>query len=283
MNGILLMLCADVAFALMAAAAKSIGGRIPAAEVVLIRSALSCTALFFFLKKSGVRLKGARPSILWARGIIGYAALQCYFWALPQLPLGTAVMLNYTAPIFAVVFSFLTLGEKPPMTVKILLPASFFGIYLLTAPEFAGNPQALFSGLVSGVLAGAVYVMIRKSRQSDPALLVVFYFTLSSVLGSGFLVWTRTGWVDPTPLEWVELMALTAASFLGQICLTHSLQKAPVWKVSPFGYLTPVLGALLGWYFWKESLNVKSVLGGLIVIACGAVMLRLFRPRDTAR
>jgi drug/metabolite transporter (DMT)-like permease len=279
MNGILLMLCADFAFALMAAATKSVGARLPASEVVFIRSAVSLAALLWMLRARRIPLRGNGPRLLWARGIVGYIALQCYFWALPQIPLGTAVMLNYTAPIFAVALSFLWLKENPPLVVKWLLGACFGGIYLLAAPRFGGPLPALLAGLLSGVLAGSVYVMIRRAQRDDSTLLVVFYFALSSTVGSGALL-SLSGWTPPTPSEWWGLALITASSFIGQLCLTRSLQKSPVWLVSPFGYLTPVLGLFLGILFWEEYPDLHSLAGGGIVIVCGVLMLVFSKPRD---
>jgi drug/metabolite transporter (DMT)-like permease len=66
------------------------------------------------------------------------------------------------------------------------------------------------------------------------------------------------------------------------VYLTRSLQKAPVWLVSPFGYLTPVLGFFLGLLLWEEVPGIASILGASIVIVSGVVMLVFFRP-DSVR
>ena len=275
MNGIFLMLFADVAFAVMAAATKFAGVRLPAFEIVFIRSFLSCAALWVTLTQRKISLKANEPGLLWARGIVGYAALQCYFWALPQITLGTAVMLNYTAPIVAVIFSFFVLREKPPLLVKLLLPVCALGVYLLSSPEIKGHAAAVGAGLISGLLAGSVYVMIRQSNRTDAPLLIIFYFTLSCSVGS-VLFLLKTGWVTPTAAEWLVLAVITISSLFGQIFLTYSLQKSPVWAVSPFGYLTPVLALLIGRVIWHEMPNAASLTGGALIILCGIILLNRF-------
>ena len=281
MSGVALMLCADVAFAAMAAATKFAGHRLPASEIVFVRSFFSCLALVGILKNRKISLKANEPALLWARGIVGYIALQCYFWALPQITLGTAVMLNYTAPFFAVIFSFFTLREKPPLSVKLLLLVSSLGIYLLSSPEISGHGPAVLAGLLSGLLAGSVYVMIRQSNKTDTPLLIIFYFTLSCTIGSALLI-LKTGWLAPTPMEWLGLLVITTSSLFGQIFLTFSLQRSPVWVVSPFGYLTPVIGLALGIIFWRETPNAANLTGSALVIICGIVMLKktaVLKPR----
>ncbi len=276
MNGILLMLAADVAFAAMAAATKYTGHSLSASQIVFIRSAVSTLILYVVMSLRHKSIQPAEPGLLWARGIIGYIALQCYFWALPQLTLGTGVMLNYTAPIFAVILSLLILKEKPPIVVIVSLFFSFLGVYFLASPEMPGKPLAIFAGLLSGILAGFVHVLIREGNKTDPPFRIIFYFTLASTIGSGLLL-LKSGWVSPSANEWFGLAAITVSSLLGQLFLTYSLQKAPVWVVSPFGYLTPVLGLLLGSIFWQEKMTPTSLLGSCIIICCGSLMLRLFK------
>ena len=275
MNGILLMLCADAAFALMAATTKFTGQRLSAVEIVFTRSLLSCAVLGFVLAQKKISLRANEPGLLWARGIVGYIALQSYFWALPQLSLGTAVMLNYTAPIFAVIFSFYALREKPPLSAMLSLLVSALGVYLLSSPEISGHGPAVLAGLLSGLLAGSVYVMIRQSNKTDTPLLIIFYFTVSCTIGSAFLL-LKTGWLAPTPVEWLGLLVIAASSLLGQIFLTFSLQRSPVWVVSPFGYLTPVIGLALGIILWRETPNAANLTGSALVIICGIAILKKF-------
>jgi len=266
------MLCADAAFALMASATKWAGIRIPSSEVVFVRSAVSSAALLAFCAARGLSIKPKEPILLWSRGIIGYIAMQCFFWAIPQIALGTAVTLNYTAPIFAVLLSILLIGEKPSRVARFALVISFVGVWLLASPQFGGRPEALLAALISGLFAGGVYVMIRHSRHADGPLLVILYFTMTSTLGSG--LWTAaTGWIAPSAEEWAALAVITVSSFIGQLCLTYSLHKAPVWVVSPFAYLTPVLSLIIGWAVWKEIPSTQNLLGSAIVITCGIVML----------
>ncbi len=276
MNGIFLMLAADLAFAIMAAATKHTGHSLSAPQIVFVRSAVSTLLLYVLMGLRHKSIRPVEPGLLWARGIIGYIALQCYFWALPQLTLGTGVMLNYTAPIFAVILSFLILREKPPAIVLAGLFLAFLGVYFLASPELSGKPLAILAGLLSGIFAGFVHVLIRRGNRTDPPIRIIFYFTLASTIGSGILL-LGGGWATPSASEWLGLAVITASSLLGQLFLTYSLQKAPVWVVSPFGYLTPVLGVLLGYFLWQEKMTANSLMGCGIIVICGCSMLHLFK------
>jgi drug/metabolite transporter (DMT)-like permease len=119
-------------------------------------------------------------------------------------------------------------------------------------------------------------VLIRRGNKTDPPVRIIFYFTLASTIGSGMLL-LLGGWTSPSPSEWLGLAVITISSLLGQLFLTYSLQKAPVWVVSPFGYLTPVLGVLLGYFLWQEKMTTANLIGCSIIVFCGCLMLRSFK------
>jgi len=273
-QGIFLMLGANVAFAAMAAADKELTD-LSASEVVFIRSALGTAAfLLYFLWKKNSGWPGKNPPVLTARGTFGFIALFLYFWALPKLHLGTAVMLNYTAPIFAVILSHWVLKEKSAHHAKALIAASFFGVYLLTAPQITEQPVAFAAALASGFFVGVVHILIRRSTAGqEPPLLIIFYFMAICMIGALFL-WPFSQWRMPAPREWIFLWVITVTSILGQLGLTYSLRKAAVTVVSPFGYFTPVMGLLLGFLIWKENPGWDGYLGSVIVIICGALLYR---------
>ncbi len=269
------LLAASVSFAVMAAATKSLAGGLPASEVVFIRSAFSTLALLlYFLRYHNPEWPGKKPRVLLARGVIGFIALVLYFWALPRLHLGTAVMLNYTAPIFAVIASHLVFKEKSHAPMKLLTALSFFGVYLVTVPQFNEKPIALLAALCSGFLAGMVHLLIRQSSGEDESpLLIIFYFTTTCLVGSALFL-PFAAWIWPRADQWPALLLITLSSFMGQLGLTYSLRKAPVPVVSPFGYITPVIGLVFGYVIWKENPGLSGYAGSCLVIICGTLLYK---------
>ncbi len=267
------MLAASFCFAVMAAAAKSISPSLSAAQIVFVRSLAGSLVLALLMIKTKVSFIGREPKILAARGVVGFTALILYFWTISKIDLGTAVMLNYTAPIFAVIAATLLFKEKTALATKLAICASFIGVYFLITPQLALKPLPLAAGLLSGLLAGIVHVLIRYSHEEEAPLTIIFYFTFVSTIASGLLL-LKTGFVMPEPRDWMGLFAVTAFALLGQLGLTHSLRSAAVSVVSPFGYLTPVIGAFLGWWIWREALSPLSLLGSALIVLCGILMYR---------
>lgn len=279
-KGILLMLCGSAAFAVMAACAKGCS-RLPASETVFIRSLAATVILVAWMRLRGVRLVSRQPGLLYARSIVGFTAMMTYFWTLSRLDLGTAVMLNYTSPLFAVVLARFFLRERTSTGGSLAILAAFAGVCLLTGPRWAAHPLPILAGLTAGLLAGSVQILIRNTSKDESPLTIILYFTVASSIGSALLV-LSVGGVQPTPQEGLLLAGVTIGSLVGQLGLTYSLRIAPVSMVSPFGYLTPTLSFVIGWLLWAEPFSPTSVLGSLLIIGAGIALYRFKKQAPPA-
>ena len=228
--------------------------------------------------KEGVSWTGKNIKILILRGVFGFAALSMHFYAISKLNLGMAVLLNYTAPIFVVLFARLLLKEKTTWGVKIAIIFSFFGLYLLAGSQFEVKPFPILIGILSGIFAALAYVFIRFNNEDESPYTIIFYFTTISTLGS--LPFLALGFHWPNSLEWIALSGVVVGAFFGQVWLTKSIQTAPVSFVLPFSYLTPVFCSVLGAIVWKEYLSVQAIVGGTIIIVSG-ISIYLFREKTS--
>jgi hypothetical protein len=98
--GLQLMVVSAAAFAAMAAFAKKFLPDTPTQAVVLSRGILMTAMFVTMARRRRVPIVGANPPMLLLRGLLGYAALSCYFWSVQHLPLGDAVLLQYSHPVF---------------------------------------------------------------------------------------------------------------------------------------------------------------------------------------
>ena len=270
------MICAAFSFGVMATFVKIACETLSSIEVVFFRSILGSIAIGLMIAKEGVSWRGKNFKILVLRGVFGFAALSLHFYAISKLHLGTAVMLNYTAPIFVVILARLVLQEKTTWIVKSAIAFSFVGLYLLAAPQFEAKAIPTFIGILSGIFAAIAYVLIRFNDEGESPYTIIFYFTTISTIGSLPFLALDFHW--PNSSEWLALLGVSAGAFFGQVWMTRYIQTAPVSFVLPFSYLTPVFAALLGVILWKEYLGFETLLGGGIIIASG-ILIYLFREK----
>jgi len=275
-QSILRMILAAVSFSIMVIFVKAACQSLPSMEVVFIRSLSGTLAIAFLIWEKRISWFGNNQKIMILRGVFGFGALAMHFYAISELNLATAVILNYTAPIFAAIFARLILREKTSWTVNLAVVFSFLGLYLLAAPHFESKFIPLMIGILSGIFAALAYVMIRFGGENESPYTIIFYFTTISTIGSFPLMLSHFEW--PNGTEWISLIGLSVGAFFGQVWLTKSIQNAPVSLVLPFSYLTPVFAALIGAFIWQEYLTLPSMVGGILIILSG-IMIYLMRKR----
>jgi drug/metabolite transporter (DMT)-like permease len=274
-------------FALTGATVKAASAHLPHTEVVFFRSALGLVALAPWLIRGGLRgLATAHPGLHLFRGMTGLAAMYCFFYALAHLELATAVLLNYSAPLFIPFIAALWLGEGVPRSLRWAIPIGFAGIALILKPGlfFGGEgmlePAALI-GVAAGLLAAVSFVTIRRLHRSEPTTRIVFYFgVISTALSAVPLAWT---WRTPEPALWGLLAAMGGAATAGQLLLTRAYALAPAAQVGPFTYSVVVFSAALGWLFWGELPGPWSSLGTVLVVLAGILAIQHRTPSGATR
>jgi len=270
LSGVLSMLYSSFSFSLMALCVKWASPNLPSPEIVFFRSILGVLMTYAVIHRKKLSLLSEHWRMLTLRGLSGFAALSLYFYTLSRLPLGTAVLLNYTSPVFSTLLAVLFLKERPNLILIVMTLSAFAGIYLLVDQPHITDPTAIWTGLLSAVCAAIAYVSIRAIKHHVQPIVVIFYFTVISTLGSLFFLPYPFIW--PNLLEWLAIAGIGIFSYYGQLWLTMALQRTPASLVIPFSYLTPLLSFSYGFIFWREQLTFKEVAGVVMIIAASTVI-----------
>jgi drug/metabolite transporter (DMT)-like permease len=277
--GIRYMAAAALFFSIMSLLVKVAGQRLPTQEVVLARSAVGAILSWAALRARGVSPWGHNRRLLVVRGLLGYMALSCFFFALTRLPLADATVIQYTNPVFTALLAALFLAESIRRRDLLLTLVSLAGVVLMTRPGF------LFSGLgerldpfaVAVALAGAIfsagaYVAIRRLVRTDDPLVIVFWFATIATLGA--IPFTAANALMPTPLEWLVLLAIGVVTQIAQVFLTRGLREERAGRAMAVAYMQIVFAALWGALFFTEIPDVWGVAGALLIIAGTAGIAR---------
>ena len=286
------MCLASLAFSLMALAVRVAVRTLPVLEVVFFRSLLGTLLIGGVMVRRKISFLGKPEErrLLLFRGLSGFLALTLYFYTISVLPLGTAVMINYTAIIFVAVLAILFLNERPGGVLISMILVSFAGVYFLVHPESGAlllrNPESLLPavsrgaavtlGVLSAIFAAVAILMIRRIGERESPLTVIFYFTGISTLGSLFYLFLGFRW--PNPVEWLVLLGVAVGSFFGQLWMTMAYAVGPASLVSPFSFIVPLLSFVYGLLFWQEKLTRMNLFGAFLIVVGGTV-ISIFEAR----
>ena len=278
------MLSSAVSFSLMGVCVKAVGGRIPVAEVVLARSAVSLLLSIVMLRQAGLHPWGQRRGLLVLRGVIGTGALLCVFAALAQLPLAAATVLQYLQPTFTALLAWLLLGERVGPRVLLAAVLGWLAVVVLSNPaELSSLVGALGGGsalplagvlwaLGGALLSAFAYVSVRALGRTEHPLVIVFYFPLVGLVLTTPLVLLQPVW--PTAWEALALIGVGLFTQLGQLGVTNGLLGLPAARATALSYGQVPLAALWGWLFFREPLDPDTTLAAGLVLAATLLSLR---------
>jgi drug/metabolite transporter (DMT)-like permease len=277
-KAVTLVVLSTVFFALMNVCIKMLPG-IPSYEIVLVRSLISFLLSLFLLLRMGIFPFGKGNYLyLIIRGVAGSAALLIYFYTLQNLPLATAVTVQYLSPIFTVLFAAFLLKEKLYWQQWAFLLVSFAGIVLIRGFEAQFPLELLLLGVLSAALSGFAYNAVRKAGETEHALVIVFYLPLVTIPVITPLA--VSNWVMPEGVEWFWLIAVGVLTQIAQVNLTRAYQLEKASNITPFTYLGILFAIFFGWIIFQEHYTATGYLG-MVLVMSGVVFNYLFVNRIT--
>lgn len=263
------------------------------AEIVFYRGLIGMLVLWLLSASQGVSLKTQHPVMHAWRSLVGVTAMGCWFYAITQMPLATAMTLNYMSSLWIGVFllagALWTLrpqSQQPrqalhaPLLMTIVM--GFVGVVLMLQPSFAQEQtMAALIGLGSGLLSALAYMqVVALSRIGEPESRTVFYFGMGCTL-AGLVVSVVTGfsdWPGWSAAWWLLPIGMLAAG--GQLCMTRAYAQAKTPRgtlvVANLQYSGIVFAALYSLFLFQDALGWESWLGMALIVVSGvtATILR---------
>ena len=187
-----------------------------------------------------------------------------------------AIVLQFTAPIFVMLFSALFFKRKPSKLdlgacVLVFGGIVFFFVDGLSTGGTAGNVLALMSGV-----AYAGVFMLNDMPDSDAISSVFWGDVISAVTGLPFLL----GESDFSLIPMVSLVILGVFQVaLGYILLTIGLKTTPSVTASLVSGIEPVLNPILVAVFYGEKMGNLALVGAAVVIG-GVVGYNILRQKE---
>jgi len=237
---------------------------VPAIEIVLGLSLLSLVANYVTLRYHQISIWGHNPRLLAARGLTSTLGVVFYFITIQGLPLPSALVLRYTAPIFTALMGVLMLQETVRVQQWCFFGLSFLGIVLINGFVLEETSWYVLLGLGSAVLKGLANGLIRKIEHEEHPQVVTFYGYLAGLplIGMCYLQ-------QPVALQGQDLLLLGCASLLGYLAhynTVKAFQLGPIAPISAISYLAVVYALLFNYLFLNEALSWMKLLGIALVL-----------------
>jgi len=263
--GVRFMLYSTTMFAIMNLCVKLVPN-IPVIEIVFFRSVVSFILSLSILRAQKISVWGNNKKILLFRGIAGAIALILYFITLQNIPLASAVSIQFMAPIFTTVLGIYILkeGVKPLQWLFFLL--AMIGVYFVQGFDPRVSLNFMLIGLLASVFTGLAYNFVRMLSTTEHPLVIILYFPLVTIPITGLYLYFI--WVMPTVGEWIILIAIGLATQFAQYFMTRAYQLEELSKITSLKYLEIVYALLFGYIFFDETFDWIA-LNGIVLVLIG--------------
>ena len=273
--GLRYMAASAFLFSVMALCVKLASASVPTMEIVFVRSLVMVILSLGLLRQANVTPLGKRRGLLLARALSGMTGLSLLYYALSQIPLGDATAIFYMAPVWTALSAALILRERTAGMVIAGMAVSLAGVVLTAKPSFLfGESLGALEGLaVLGVLgasvgSGLAYTLVRKLRETDHPLVIIFYLSWVGVVGS---LPFAANWVWPTGWAWLWLILAGLATQVAQIAMTRGLHLESAGRATTVGYLQVAFAFGWGVLVFGTVPDALSIVGAVMI--CASVLL----------
>ena len=241
--------------------------------------------IYVFVRKRA-SLKASRTEIplLALFGVIGFAAVQVgYFLAIARLHVSTALIIEFTAPIWIVLYIRFVRKKFVPLLMWLSIAMGFSGL-LLVAQVWQGMTLNGFGVLAAflDALAFAAYFLLGEKVNADRSTdaLAVWGLGFASLAWAIVTPWwsfpiqvfnqkvnllgalshyTLPGW---SLILWIVVMG----TIVPYLLVLYGLKALSASTASIIGMLEPIFAGIIAWWWLRETFSPIQLLGGVFVI-----------------
>ncbi len=276
-KALIYILISTLSFCFMSVTVKYIQ-RVPVFEKVFFRNSVSLAlALYMIIKSKPVGISGyigkkENQKFLFPRAAFGLVGVFLNFYAITHLKLADSQILNRLSPVWVALFALIFLKESLTKTQIFSILIALTGSVMVIKPGFSFDLLPALAGFASSITAGAAYTLLRHLRGKEKPEVIIFYFSLISIIGS--FPFMMFNFVPPTPYELFILLLTGIFASIGQFGLTHAYRHAKASQVSIYTYTGILFAAIIGFLVWNEVPDLLSIIGGLLIILSGYIVYK---------
>jgi drug/metabolite transporter (DMT)-like permease len=199
-------------------------------------------------------------------------ATATFVGGLKYLPLAEGSAIAFLAPMFAILFSSMVLGERPTRARWLAAIGGFVGILILARPGSAVFHPA--TGLVIlAAISNAFYQLLTRKLSKDSPHTTLFYSALVGAVGLTFLLPAVSLPPHLGAREAFFLLLLGVFAGTGHWFLIGAFLRAPASLIAPFTYMQIIWATLLGYLVFDQLPDGISGVGMAVIVASGVALV----------
>lgn len=260
----------------MAVAGKEISLQIDTFEILFYRSVIGVSIILFFLVKKNqlheINLKEISTHL--KRNVAHFTGQNLWLYALASITLAEVTSLEFTMPIWIVLFSYLMLNEQMDKFKIISVCIGFIGVLITVRPDIESINLGLIAAAISAIVFALTNIYTRRLTRTESTLTILFFLTAMQLI-FGLITSLLDGRLDiPTTENIVWIVVIGFAGLGAHYCITTALSLAPPTVVAPIDLLRLPIVVLIGVMFYSEQGDMFIYLGAALIIFANFINLK---------
>jgi drug/metabolite transporter (DMT)-like permease len=266
LHGVLWMVLAAFFFAVSVGLVRHISEHINAFEQTFFRQFMGLLIILPFVWRNGLaglRTRQIKTNLL--RNIVGYAGISLSFYSVTLIPLAESLALQFTLPLFTIVFAMLILGERVGVHRWTATATGFLGALVILRPGLIEIDFGAVVALAAAAFLALSDTLVRQLSRTETTLMIVFYgYAIQTPIAFAVAL---HDWVTPSAADWPWLIALGLCSFIAQWGLSRAFVLAEASLVSPILFLRLPIVSVIGYVFFAQVPDIWTWVGALVIFA----------------
>lgn len=265
LRGALWILVAATSAAAMIISIKGLNGEVPTIQIVFVRCLVGVAIVIAVaIPRGGVRFRSSQWKLLSVRGVMSLVTLICGFYVVSVLPLTTATVLFFTAPLFVTILSIPFFGEKVGWRRGLATLAGFIGAVIVLRPDVGRVDTTMLIALASSLIFAGVLLLGKKlSKTDDVSTLIVYGMGIAGIGSAPFAI---AEWVPLGGAEWALMLAVAGFGTLRNVSDTKGYAIGEASVMAPFQYTRIIIVAIAGYLLFDEQPDMATWIGAIVIM-----------------
>jgi len=240
------------------------------AELRIIFSFLLLLVLVLVLRPADLRVRRRDLTSLAAFGIAGIGAVQLsYYEAIQRLPIGVALVIQYTAPLLLLLYARVTgkhVGARLWAAALLAIAGCALVVGLYDESLRAVNAVGALVSALSAVIFALYFVLAERVLAIHRPWTALLYG-----LGFALVAWAvvRPVWLLPWSLagsSWPLIAGIAVLTVIPFGLTLGAVSLIPATRVGLTATFEPVVAAIAAYFILAERLEPPQLVGGVIVL-----------------
>jgi drug/metabolite transporter (DMT)-like permease len=259
------MLLGVLSFCLLAIGVKEISSNISSIQIIFFRSFIGLILLYVFFRKKFKELTFKKIKIHLKRNIFHLIGQYGWVLGIVYLSLTEVTAIEFTVPIWIIIFAALYLNEKMTKWKIISVLICFLGVLVIIRPGFEIFNINTIIVLFSAVSYSIAHISTKKIVKTETPLDIIIIMCITQTPIAFILSLNNWNYPNLSDLFWLIIISISAIA--AHFSLAKAFKETNIGEVITIDYLRLPILSLVGIIIYNEKFDVLLLIGALLIVA----------------